>query len=158
MSLYLSPGHLLLATLEVTAEIAAGDLVGIGLIAGIGAPTVKDGWGSEIGARVYEAGGQVLFYPFERFENVHFGAELLYLHVEAHDINDTSIRGVGAGLAIGPFFGYKLLTESGFSLVVQSGVQHLSLQAETADATSAEEINSDSKLIALLNLGIGWSF
>jgi hypothetical protein len=146
-SLTISPVHLLFPVVELTGEVRAHDNVGLALIGGVGKYTDKP---TGISASVYEAGAQFRFYALGDFRSgLQLGAELLYLHVDARDIVAT-----GEGLAIGPFVGYKLTTDPGFTFDTQIGIEHVSLRAEQ-NGTSSE---SEKDFILLLNINIGWSF
>ena len=76
------------------------------------------------------------------------GAELLYLHLDAKEIVAT-----GEGVAIGPFIGYKVMIDAGFTFDAQLGFEHIS-----ARATSGSSSDSEKEYIPLLNLNVGWSF
>ena len=108
-SLTISPIHLFLPVVELTGEARVHDKVGIALIAGAGKYTDPNVTG--ISATVYEAGGQVRVYVIGDFRHgMQLGGELLYLH-----LNDDRIAISGEGLAVGPFLGYKIMIDAGFT-------------------------------------------
>jgi hypothetical protein len=145
-SLTISPLHLLFPVVELTGEARAHDNVGIALVGGAGRITDSV---SGIKASVWEAGAQVRVYVMGDFRHgMQIGAEALYLHIDAPDITAT-----GEGLAIGPFLGYKVMTDEGFTFDTQLGVEHVSLRADAPGQSAAEK-----EFIPMLNLNIGWSF
>ncbi len=146
-SLTISPIHLLLPVVEVTGEARVHDNVGVALIAGAGRYT--DPNVSGISATVYEAGAQVRVYVIGDFRHgMQVGGELLYLH-----LNDDRVAISGEGLAVGPFLGYKIMIDAGFTFDAQLGFEHISARAEGNGATA-----NDRTFIPLLNLNVGWSF
>ena len=56
-------------------------------------------------------------------------------------------------VAVGPFLGYKVMSDAGFTFDRQLGFEHLSVQASAQGETA-----SGKDMIVLLNLNIGWSF
>lgn len=146
-SLTISPIHLLLPVVELTGEARVHDKVGVALIAGAGKYT--DPNVSGISATVYEAGAQVRVYVIGDFRHgMQVGGELLYLH-----LNDDRVAISGEGLAVGPFLGYKIMIDAGFTFDAQLGFEHISARAEGSGATA-----NDRTFIPLLNLNVGWSF
>jgi hypothetical protein len=76
------------------------------------------------------------------------GGELLYVH-----LNDDRIAISGEGVAVGPFLGYKIMIDAGFTFDAQVGFEHISARAQGNGATA-----NDKSIIPLLNLNVGWSF
>jgi len=145
-SLTFSPIHLFLPVVELTGEARVHDNVGLALIGGVGRVTDKS---VNLSASVYEAGGQIRIYVIGDFRHgMQLGGELLYLH-----ISDPNLQGTGAGVAVGPFLGYKVMSDAGFTFDTQLGFEHLSVQASAQGETA-----SGKDMIVLLNLNIGWSF
>jgi hypothetical protein len=146
-SLTISPIHLLFPVVELTGEARVHDKVGIALIGGAGKYTDPNVTG--ISATVYEAGAQVRVYVIGDFRHgMQVGGELLYLH-----LNDDRVAISGEGLAVGPFLGYKIMIDAGFTFDAQVGFEHISARAQGNGATP-----SDKSIIPLLNLNVGWSF
>jgi hypothetical protein len=144
---------------EGALEVRVVDHFGIAVIGGFGTVPVKDESTNETERfDVWELGGQVAWYPQHAFDGLIVGGEFLYAHVSIDDYADKSIRGVGTGSAFGPFVGYKLLTNGGFTFVVHGGVQYLVVDAEASDTSGNTESDSESRFIPLLNLNLGWSF
>lgn len=153
VSLTLSPVHLFLPVVEGQVELAVGDSLSLAAIGGFGEVTLEDSTGrDQLSASVTEAGGQVVYYPLERFESLQVGLEVLYVRVEVDD-PDARVTGLGRGLAAGPFAGYKLITDGGFTFFVQGGVEYVAVQAE-----SEGEAAESSRWLPLLNVNLGWSF
>jgi hypothetical protein len=146
LSLTISPIHLLLPVVELTAEARVHDKVGLALVGGAGKVTDR---ASNISADAYEAGAQIRVYVLGDFRHgMQLGAEALYLHVSLRDVVAS-----GEGLAIGPFIGYKVMVDAGFTFDTQVGFERVALRA-TANGSS----DSESEYIPLINLNIGWSF
>jgi hypothetical protein len=103
-----------------------------------------------------EAGAQFRYYVLGTFiHGLQVGAEVLYLYLSNSD--DSTIEASGDGLAVGPFLGYKIATNLGFTFELQGGVQYLfaSAKAESGNVSATAE---DSNIIPLLNINLGWSF
>jgi len=149
-SLTISPLHLFLPVVELTGEIRAADKVGVAAILGAGRYSDTTN-GVRVSASVYEAGAQFRYYVLGDFRHgMQLGAELLYLHLSDDNL---SIR--GAGVAVGPFVGYKVTADGGFTFDVQLGVEVVGAHAES---DSRDAGASDSSVIPLLNVNLGWSF
>jgi hypothetical protein len=148
-SLTISPIHLFLPVVELTGEARVHDKVGVALIGGVGKYTDPDD--SSLSASVWEAGGQVRAYVIGDFRHgMQIGGELLYLHLDS-----TTLAATGEGLAVGPFLGYKIATDVGFTFDAQVGFEHISARAKS---TTGPEMANGKSFIPLLNLNVGWSF
>lgn len=146
VSITFSPIHLSLPIVELTGEYRVDDKMGAALI--VGAGTVD-------GYNAYEVGAQYRYYVLGSFiHGLQVGAELLYLSI---DDTEGNVTASGNGLAIGPFVGYKIASNLGFTFDLQAGAQYLAMQAE-AEVGSASASDEDSDIIPLLNLNFGWSF
>ena len=145
-SLTISPIHLTFPVVELTGEIRAHDKLGVALIGGAGRYTDKS---VNISAAVYEIGAQLRFYPIGDFRHgMQLGAEVLYVHLTQ---NNLSLRGEGVG--VGPFIGYKVISNAGFTFDAQMGGQYIGVRA-----TDGYSSGSGKDVIVLLNLNVGWSF
>jgi hypothetical protein len=160
VTLTFSPIHLLFPVFEAMAEIRVANGFGIAAIGGYGEIAVEDVFGNDYKFTAYVVGGQIAGYLQHPFHGLQLGAEVLYLKVETKEEVGTRVRvtGVGDGLAIGPFVGYKLVTEGGFTFLVQGGAQYMAVRAEAKSGDGQFAQEEDSRLIPLLNLNIGWSF
>jgi hypothetical protein len=158
VTLSFSPIHLIFPLFEATAEVRAVDHFGISAIGGFGSVPISysDGTGDRLSA--YELGGQLVVYPWNDFDGVQFGVELLYLHLSGENLSNADVKAAGEGLAVGPLVGYKLVTLAGFTFFAQGGFEYIAARAETNDTSGNSSSASDSRLIPLLNLNIGWSF
>ena len=85
------------------------------------------------------------------------GVEALYVHASADDVDSSSVSATAQGLAIGPYVGYKFIADVGFTFNAQLGVQYVTARGEAASDTESASA-SDSNIVPLLNLNIGWSF
>jgi hypothetical protein len=145
-SLTISPIRLVFPVVELTGEARAHDKVGVALIGGGGGsdPNI-----SETSATAYEAGAQVRVYVLGDFRHgMQVGGELLYLHLSGNRLSRN-----GEGLAVGPFLGYKIMIDAGFTFDAQLGIEHISARAASGNNTA-----NDKAFIPLLNLNVGWSF
>ena len=123
------------------------DKVGVALIAGAG--KYSDPNVSGISATVYEAGAQVRVYVIGDFRHgMQLGGELLYLHLA-----DTRLSVAGQGVAVGPFLGYKIMIDAGFTIETQLGFEYITARASSGTATAGGKT-----VIPLLNVNVGWSF
>ncbi len=160
VSITFSPLHLFMPIFELTVEAKISPHFGAALIGGYGSVTLEDEIdGSEITLTSYEIGGQVVGYPIHDFDSLQLGIEGLWVHVDLPETQtDTAtISGTGAGFAVGPFVGYKLITSPGFTFFGQLGAQYIAVTAEArADGESSRD--RESRIIPLLNLNAGWSF
>jgi opacity protein-like surface antigen len=160
-SVYLSfsPLHLVMPIVEVTAEAKVHRKIGLAGILGYGRVSQETA-GQTYRFSAYEVGGQFVSYPIGHFDHgMQLGMEALYVHVNLDEGPNQrlDVTGIGNGLAVGPFIGYKLATQFGFSFNVQAGAQYMAVVANaSADGTNASE--ADSRVIPLLNLNLGWSF
>ena len=149
--------------MQLTGEVRATPHFGISVIAGYGSigvdSTNSDGIADNVKLTAYEIGGRLIGYPLKKFKSLQLGAQLLYLKVDTGGpISGTNVSGAGAGVAFGPFAGYKLVTSGGFTFFAQLGFQYLSAQAEAHDTSGNSDSASNNRFLALLNLDIGWSF
>lgn len=161
VSLTFSPLHLFMPMLELTAEVRLARKFGVAALGGYGQITGERDPGDTrepLTATVYEIGAQARYYVFGSFDHgMQLGAEVLYLHLDADTTG--SIVASGEGLAVGPFAGYKIATQFGFTFDGQLGIQYLAARAEAHDTDTNDSAEaSDSVWIPLLNVNVGWSF
>jgi hypothetical protein len=155
VSLTISPIHILLHMVELTGELRLGTQAGLALIAGGGKVPVTQSDGTKVTFTVLEGGAQLRYYVTGSFRRgMQVGAEILYVHVNG-SLQD--ITGVASGLAMGPFFGWKMTSYAGFTFDVQGGVEVVTMGTRVSD-TSGSSTDSKVDYIPMLNLNIGWSF
>ncbi len=162
----ISPLHLLFPIVEVTAEARLHRKIGVAGIFGVGSMDpdgiggAKPGFIDRPRYTVWEVGGQFITYPVGNFDHgMQLGAEVLYVGVAGSEGSGASrVAGTGEGLAMGPLLGYKLATKVGFSFNVQGGVQYVALRADASSTTGATATATQSAVIPLLNINVGWSF
>lgn len=154
-SITLSPLHLIMPMGEVTAEFRIIDKLGIAAVFGAGTFIYTD----VTPPTVLEAGASLRYYVVGDFEHgMQLGAEVLYAHVATSTSEgDVTVTGVGSGLAVGPFIGYKIATRVGFTFDSQVGVTFAAVDAEASGGGQSAS-QSASLVGLLLNLNIGWSF
>ena len=150
--LSISPIHLLAPIVEVTAELRLSDKLGLAAVAGAGRlPLEEDGEEDSVSA--FEVGSQLIAYPIGDFNHgLQVGGEIMYLHL-ASDGETETLSGSAQGLAVGPFVGYKLATDVGFSFNVQAGAQYVAARGEDDEGESY-----GSAVVPLVNANLGWSF
>jgi hypothetical protein len=162
VTLTISPLHLIFPILQLTGELRVTPHLGVSVIGGYGTIAVQTSnidTFQDTRVSAFELGGRVIGYPLKQFKSLQLGAQLMYLKVDTGGaISGTNISGSGAGVAFGPFAGYKVITRVGFTFVAQFGIQYLSAQAEAHNTTGASDSAKDNRFLPLLNLEIGWSF
>jgi hypothetical protein len=172
VSLTFSPLHLIEPAFIATVEVRPTDHLGLAVFGGFGSDSISVPSSTEISANgdfavrpaysvrvsFQEIGGQVVAYPLQEFDSLEVGLQLLYLHLSG-DFPQSSASGAGAGTALGPFVGYKLITSGGFTLVVQGGAQYLWVNASATNTTDGTTSTaSDHRVLPMLNFTLGWSF
>ena len=162
-TLLVSPLYVIFPMLKVAGEYRATPHSGLALSAGYGQSTLDvpeaDGSTGQLKAGTYLFGVQVIGYPLRKFDGFELGAQFQYVHVDvAGKLANSSIGGVADGASIGPFIGYKWITPVGFTALIQTGFQYVAVQADASDPAGSSASASDSRLIPLLNLDLGWSF
>ncbi len=156
ISVTVSPLLLILPVFEVTAEYAVMPDLGVAGILGIGQVSVESSLGDDSQFTVFEIGGSVRYYAIGSFRHgMQLGLEALYLQVSGS--MDNAI-GVGKGLSVGPFIGYKYIASFGLTVDLQGGVGYTLLGAEASNDQGDSASNSDSQLLPILNINLGWSF
>jgi hypothetical protein len=160
VSATLSPLHLLLPVFELEIEVMPIPHLGISVIGGIGSITVEspnpDVDGEKFAA--YELGAHVVGYPLKEFSSLQLGAEILWVKVSVENFQGSDVSGTGAGVAFGPFVGYKFIADIGFTLSVQGGVQYMKVAAEAQDTQGNTASAEQDGFGPLLNFNLGWSF
>jgi hypothetical protein len=157
VSLTISPLHVLLPMLELQAEVRLGAAFGVAVFGGIGRTTLDGGPFDDEELTVYELGANATLYPIETFESLQLAAELKWVKVGSDELGSEDIDAVATGLAVGPLLGYKLITDAGFTFLVQGGVAYVVMEGESESDDSFDE-ESDETWVPLLNLKLGWSF
>ena len=146
VSLTFSPVHLFLPVVEVTGEFRLPLDFSLAAIGGFGAIE---------GITVWEAGAQARYYLIGSFEHgMPIGVEALYAGGSAAEAGVTATAN---GIAVGPFVGYKLATDIGFTFDAGVGFQYFTVTAHASNSEASATV-SDNKIIPLINLNIGWSF
>jgi hypothetical protein len=155
-----SPLHLFQPIFEADVEAMLIPHLGISLIGGIGKVSIDSPDPSIDGETLdaYELGAHVIGYPLKDFSSLQLGAEILWIKVSVDNYQGTDVSGTGAGIAFGPFVGYKFIADIGFTLYVQGGFQYLKIEAEAHDSQGNSESAEDDQFIPLLNFNLGWSF
>lgn len=155
----ISPFHLIFPIVQLTGEVRVTPHLGVSVIGGYGTVAVQTSTVEDTRVSAYELGGRVIGYPLKQFKSLQLGAQLMYLKLDTGGaISGTNVSGSGAGVAFGPFGGYKIITPAGFTFVAQFGVQYLSAQAEAHDTSGNSNSAKDNRFLPMLNLEIGWSF
>ena len=163
VSLTISPFHLALPVVQLTLEIRAHDNLGVALVGGYGATSIQSTTTAATGATVtsttsialWEVGARANAYVVGNFDDgMIVGAQLLYLGATSGGV---SYQGGAAaqGTSIGGYIGYKLATRVGFTFLCAIGAQNVFLSAASNDGNAQA---SDSKVLPLLILDVGWSF
>jgi hypothetical protein len=160
VSVTFSPLHLISPVFELQVEARVVPHFGVAVIGGIGSISA-DATAAGVGSQkfsVYEVGTQLVGYPLRSFDRLQLGAELMWIHVGTETFNGEPIKANAGGLAVGPFVGYKLLAQVGFTFFVQGGFQYVAVKANASDDAGNSATAKQSSFIPLVNLNIGWSF
>jgi hypothetical protein len=146
---------------QLTGEFKAHDNWGVAVVGGGGAMTTEDGFDYTR----WELGGQLDYYVLGNFDHgMQLGAQVLYQSADA-EVSDGAIsaQATASGVRAGPFIGYKIITDIGFTFNGQLGAavdtasgEGTASSSETGVEVTAED--SDSALVPLLRLNVGWSF
>lgn len=162
LSVTFSPLHLAQPIVEFTAEFKANDQWGVAGIGGVGSVTSQDDVIGEQTFSVWEAGGQLRYYVLGNFDHgMELGAEVMYINVSNDNIevSGQSYSGTADGVSVGPFVGYKIATDIGFTFDGQLGIQRVGIGAEAQNNQSGESGTATrDEWGPLLNLNVGWSF
>ncbi len=82
------------------------------------------------------------------------GGELIYMHAS---IDAGGVSAVADGLSVGPFLGYKVIADFGFTFDCQVDYQFVGVGASATDGQTMASARSSNGTV-LLNLNVGWSF
>ena len=148
VSVTMSPIHLVIPMLELSAEVRILPRFGVAVIAGGGATRIKQ---TDELIKLVEGGISPRYYVWGSFRRgLQVGAELLYLHAIADDFTGATIS--ASGLSVSPYVGYKWTHRSGFTFEAQGGVSILAIRGEGQMTSS-----SSTEVGPLVNLQVGWS-
>lgn len=153
----LAPG-----VVEFTGEYRVRDKLGVSVELGAGrrtlereSPGAPDVPGTEI-----EAGAQVRYYLVGSFiHGMELGAEILYEYVKFDQPLPPGVIAVASGGGtIGPFLGYKIATNVGFTFEIQAGARYVAILPEVMGNPSVGGLVVDSRWGPILHINVGWSF
>ena len=139
---------------QFTGEFKGHEDWGFGVLGGYGAMATEQ----DLSYSLFEVGGQFNYYALGNFNHgLQLGAQMLYRGVDG----DVSSELSSSGVRVGPYVGYKIITNLGFTFNGQVGVQYNSAQ----DRASAERESIMAKVTGteeawgpLVRLNVGWSF
>ena len=157
-ALTISPIHLAISVVEVTAEQMVAPKMGAALIAGIGKRAENEDWGS-----VWELGAQFRYYALGDFNHgLQLGAEVVHIGVSASEsLGGIKVDATAGGTTYGAFAGYKVAADFGLTFDIQIGYMAMLLTGEaqaTVGNQTVSATDSDTDAGALVNLNLGWSF
>lgn len=156
-SLTISPLHLTLPVVELTGEYRLLDRLGVAVVLGGGkvTPDAVPGLPPPPAVPVWEAGVQGRYYLVGDFRHgMQLGGELIYMHAS---LDDSGVSAVADGFSVGPFVGYKVMADVGFTFDCQLGYQFLGFGASATNGQMTASRRSGHGAV-LLNLNVGWSF
>ena len=140
--------------LEITAERRLAAKVGVAAMLGAGEITASSGV-VENTFTVFELGLSARYYVLGSFnKGLQVGGAVEWLTVKGDDVNGSMLSGVGNGVLVAPFIGYKHTFSWGFTFDGQLGTAFTAIRAEADNGAMAEESNTS----VYLNLNLGWSF
>ncbi|MCH2109516.1 MAG: hypothetical protein MK135_09305 [Polyangiaceae bacterium] len=136
ISLTISLPHLVLTIGELTGEVKLPVNLSVAAIAAYGRFT---------GLSIWEVGAQGRYYLLGDFDHgMSLGVEALYMSVGGWEDSFFGSEASG-GVFVGPFIGYKIATDLGFTFDSALGIQYVT---GTGQAMA----------FPLINANIGWSF
>ena len=167
---------------DVAITVAPANLL-LGMVKVNGELRIRDEWGLQVslgGGRIEkvsirEAGGQLRWYVLGDFDHgMQLGLEVMFIELELPPLTldeagvPVDIDPSVLATAIGPFLGYKVAFDGGFTLEAQLGLQRygvdttggvsLSRLHEDLDGVTAAVTYASSFYAPLANLNLGWSF
>jgi hypothetical protein len=167
VSITFSPIFLLLGPIgEASVDVRVLDRLSVAGVAGIGSIRIEVPDESlEDGRRnhpftFWEIGAQGRFYPIGGFDHgMVLGLQALYvgLSTDLEDENGVRYEGQGNGVALGPFLGYKIVADVGFTFDAQLGVQWVGLLTEAESSAGGRAEGDESDVGPILRLNVGWS-
>ncbi len=167
ISITTSPIHFLVGPIgEISVEVRVLDRLGVAGVAGIGTFRLEVPDDSLADGKrrhpftFWEFGAQGRFYPVGDFDHgMVLGLQVLYVGIstELEDENGVRYEGQGNGIAVGPFVGYKIATDVGFTFDAQLGVQWVGLLVEAESSEGARDEGDESDVGPIIRLNVGWS-
>jgi len=138
VSLTLNVPYLLVPVYELNAELAVRDTWSVALRGGVGESSFLDDERT-----IVELGGQGIYYVRgDAHRGVQLGIDTRFVRYEG----DGMLAGLGDGVAVGPFVGYKRVFRSGVTLGGQVGAQVAAVG------------ESDGRVLPYVALALGVSF
>ena len=139
---------------QASAEFKASDEWGAAFLGGYGAMATEE----DVAYEMYEVGGQFDYYALGDFDHgLQLGGQLVYRGADG----DVAPELTSSGVRVGPFVGYKIITELGFTFNGQVGVQYNSAQDRPSaerESIMAKVTNTEEAWGPLVRLNVGWSF
>jgi len=148
---------------ELLGERAITPNVSAAIMAGVGTAESTPPKGSSLDtgtAKIWEAGAQGRYYVLGDFEHgMNLGVEGRYLGVTQSATDGVqTVSASAGGFGFGPFIGYKVAMNVGFTFDATLGAMHVDVKAEGSSSTGKTATASDSKWLPTLRLNVGWSF
>jgi hypothetical protein len=142
-SLTTNPVYLVYPVVEIAAEFRVGDSIGLTAIGAAGTANIAATW------FVGWLAGEFRYYLVGSFiHGMQIGAHIQGTYIATNNVLGTGIGGTGAGLVAGPFLGYKIATNVGFTFDTQLGPLFL-LGNHSSDV---------GDVAPLIRISVGWSF
>jgi hypothetical protein len=157
------PLSLLYPIFQMHVDVRLSDDFGIGVIGGYGKAKVDYiAIGNEAApppTPLWQIGAKAMYYAQGDFEGgLHVGVEALYTHAKLEGrtaLGTGSIGGLAAGLTVGPFIGWKLVTRAGFTFDSAIGVGMIASKQKSSDPDAPTD---DRSAVLISHLLIGWTF
>jgi hypothetical protein len=147
-----------LPILEVTLERRLKRNLGVAFMLGGGSITDKADMPGEVDNKfkVFEIGTSLRYYGLGNFQKgLQFGAAAEYVRLTGENIGGNMVNGVGSGLLLAGFIGYKYTFGFGLTLEGQLGPQFAAIRGETDDGAVQE---SSKRFTTYVNLNAGWTY
>lgn len=155
VTLMWAPIRLIIPVGEITVEYRVMPKLGVSIELGGGQRTLTTG-GTDVKGTELEGGAQVRYYVLGDFhKGVELGGEILDEYVKFNNLPANVMGAAAGGVTAGPFVGYKIATQVGFTFEAQLGARYLLVDPPVSGQGSPM---IDQRWEPLLHLNVGWSF
>jgi hypothetical protein len=144
--------------LELTVERRLQRNLGVAFMLGGGSFTDKAEMPGEVDNKfkVFEIGTSLRYYGLGNFQKgLQFGAAVEYVRLTGDNLDGSTASGVGTGLLLAGFLGYKYTWSFGLTLEGQLGPAFAAIRGEIGDGAVQE---SRKRITPYFNMNAGWTF
>jgi hypothetical protein len=143
---------------ELHAELRGFSRMALSIFGGLGSVRVARPEG-QTSVALWDLGGTARWYLLRTFEGPHVGLEVSFLDTRADGrVDEARVTGRGAGLALGPFLGYKWRPWAGVTLDGWVGPSLMRVRSRFAeDVTQESRDLLEVRWGVLTHLVLGWT-